>query len=125
MDVFQSLKVSVLVLVVAVAPSACGKSKSKSASAGGGTTVEAYDFRFDPRTLNVKAGQKVTLTFKNEGKAEHNFSVTGLSVDQDAQPDSSKTVTFTAPGSTGDVQFFCSYHKDSHNMVGTLHVSAS
>jgi plastocyanin len=118
------LKVGVLVVVLAVAPNACGKSTSKSAS-GGGTTVEAYDFRFDPKALNVKAGRKVTLTFKNEGKAEHNLSVTGLSVDQDAEPDATKTVTFTAPRSAGDVQFFCSYHKDSHNMVGTLHVSAS
>ena len=125
MSTVRWLKVSVLVLVLAVTSSGCGKSKSKSASTSSGTKVEAYDFRFDPKALNVKAGQKVTLTFKNEGKAEHNFSVTGLSVDQDAQPDSSKTVTFTAPGSTGDVQFFCSYHKDSHNMVGTLHVSAS
>ena len=72
-----------------------------------------------------KTGQKVTLTFKNEGTAEHNFSITSLSVDQDAQAGAAKTVTFTAPGSAGDVQFFCSYHKDSHNMMGTLHVSAS
>jgi plastocyanin len=124
MGTVRCLKVSVLVLVLAVAPSACGKTKSTSASTGGGTTVEAYDFRFDPKVLNVKAGQKVTLMFKNEGKTEHNFSVTSLSVDQEAQPGTTQTVTFTAPGSAGDVQFFCKYHKDSHNMVGTLHVSA-
>ncbi len=123
MGTVRWLKLSVLVLVLAVAPSGCGKSKSKAASTRGGTTVEAYDFRFDPKVLNVKAGQKVTLTFKNQGKAEHTFSITSLSVDQEAQPGATQMVTFTAPGSAGDVQFFCKYHKDSHNMVGTLHVS--
>jgi len=125
MSTVRWLKVSVLVLVLAVTSSGCGKGKSKSASTSSGTKVEAYDFRFDPKALNVKAGQKVTLTFKNEGKAEHNFSVTSLAVDRDAESDATQTVTFTAPGSAGDVQFFCKYHKDSHNMVGTLHVSAS
>ena len=125
MGAVRWLKVGVLVVALALALGACGKSKSKAASSGSGTTVEGYDFRFDPKVLNVKTGQKVTLTFKNEGTAEHNFSITNLSVDQDAQPGAAKTVTFAAPGSAGDVQFFCSYHKDSHNMMGTLHVSAS
>ena len=65
MGAVRWLKVGVLVVALALALGACGKSKSKAASSGSGTTVEGYDFRFDPKALNVKTGQKVTLTFKN------------------------------------------------------------
>ena len=123
------VKTTVSVVLLALASifglQACGSSSKSSAKAkaANGATLEAYDFRFDPKTLTAKAGEKVTLTFKNEGKAEHNFSVTSLAVDRDAESDATQTVTFTAPGSAGDVQFFCKYHKDSYNMVGTLHVT--
>lgn len=103
-----------------LALAACG---SKKESAAGGSNLSAYDFRFEPTTLSVKKGESVTLHFKNEGTVEHNFSVTGLSVDQDAAKGETKTVTFTAPAGVGDVQFFCKYHKDSKNMVATLHVT--
>ncbi len=63
------------------------------------------------------------LTFQNEGKTEHNFSITSLHVSQDAEKDETKTVTFIAPATAGDVQFFCKYQKDTKNMVGTLHVT--
>ena len=122
MGAVRWLKVGVLVVALALALGACGKSKSKAASSGSGTTVEGYDFRFDPKALNVKTGQKVTLTFKNEGKVEHNFSVSSASVDKDAENGKTVSVSFT-PDQAGKIQFFCKYHK-SRGMVGTLDVSA-
>ena len=73
------VKTTVSVVLLALASifglQACGSSSKSSAKAkaANGATLEAYDFRFDPKTLAAKAGEKVTLTFKNEGKVEHNF----------------------------------------------------
>jgi plastocyanin len=107
---------------------ACGKSdknKDNSGSSSGSSTasVTAMDFRFDPTTVDVKAGSKVTVTLKNSGQAEHNFSISSLNVNKDLEKGDSTTVTFTAPSTAGDVQYFCEYHKDSKGMVGTLHVT--
>ncbi|MBV8693548.1 MAG: cupredoxin domain-containing protein [Actinobacteria bacterium] len=124
-----SKRVMALVLVVplAVGLVACGKSKkSSSASSSAGAmsvSLTAKDFEFAPTALDVKAGQKVTVTFKNDGQAEHNFSITSLKVNQDLEAGKTATVTFTAPDKAGDVEYFCEYHKASHNMVGTLHVT--
>ena len=111
-----------LIVPLALGLAACGKSKKASASSSA-ISVEAADFMFTPATLSVKAGQKVTVTVKNAGTVPHNFSISSLNVNQDLTVGKSYTVTFTAPSATGDVQFFCEYHKDSKNMVGTLHVT--
>jgi plastocyanin len=103
---------------------ACGKSKkSTGGSTSAGTTLEAKDFQFTPASFSVATGQKVTVTFKNAGTVDHNFSITSLKVNQDLGAGKTATVTFTAPSSAGDVEFFCEYHKASKNMVGTLHVT--
>ena len=95
-----------------------------SPSGGGGATISlaAKDFMFDPTTLTATAGKPVTVTIKNEGQAEHNFSIESLKVNQDIEKGESKTVTFT-PTQSGSIQFFCEYHKNSHGMVGTLTVT--
>src|SRR4051794_17824652 len=90
-----------LVVPLAFGLVACGKSK-KSASSGSSSnamavSLEAKDFEFSPATLDVGVGQKVTVTFKNTGTAEHNFSITSLKVNQDLEPGKTATVTFTAP----------------------------
>ncbi len=41
-------------------------------------TVSAFDLGFDPDSLTVEAGQKVRLTFVNDGAMEHDWEVTGL-----------------------------------------------
>jgi plastocyanin len=115
-----------LVVPLALGLVACGTSK-KAATSGSShamaVSVDAKDFEFSPTTLSVGTGQKITLTFKNTGSAEHNFSIASLKVNQDLAAGKTATVTFTAPSSAGDVEYFCEYHKASKNMVGTLHVT--
>lgn len=116
-----------LVVPLAFGLVACGKSK-KSSSSGSSTSamavsLEAKDFEFNPASIDVGAGQKVTVTFKNTGTVEHNFSITSLKVNQDLEAGKTATVTFTAPSTAGDIEYFCEYHKASKNMVGTLHVA--
>lgn len=63
-----------ILLSLAIVSSSCGQSAT---STGGLRTiqVEMRDFAFSPETLTLQAGEKVTLTFKNVGKLEHEFMV--------------------------------------------------
>jgi plastocyanin len=97
---------------------------SAVSNAGGAATLNltTTDFKFTPTTLTATAGKPVTVTVKNNGQAEHNFSISSLTVDKDIEKGDSQTVTFT-PSQSGTVQFFCKYHKDSNGMVGSLSVT--
>ena len=97
---------------------------SAASNAGGAATLSlaTQDFKFVPTTLTATAGKAVTVTIKNNGQAEHNFSISSLSVDKDIEKGESQTVTFT-PSQSGKVEFFCKYHKATKNMVGSLNVS--
>jgi plastocyanin len=104
---------------------ACG-SNSASTSAGAGkpetATVEAYDYRFEPTTLNLTPGANVTVTLVNKGDSPHTFTVDDLDVNVEAQPGESQSVSFTAPES-GAVAFHCHFHPDQ--MMGTISVDGS
>jgi plastocyanin len=97
----------------------CGGSAATGGSGGAGAiNVEAHDFMFSPTTISAKAGDKVTVTIKNSGSYEHNFSITELGVSQDVEKGDTKTVTFTASGNT-NLKFFCKYHS-ARGMVGMV-----
>jgi uncharacterized cupredoxin-like copper-binding protein len=66
------LRVSAMPLTLAMILAACGQ----SAPSTGDTRrieIEMRDFAFAPETLTLRAGEKVTLAFKNVGKLEHEF----------------------------------------------------
>lgn len=128
-----------ILLTVGLVFAGCGSSGKKTSSSAttagstatttqaapqqsGSLSVVTQDFKFVPATLNARVGQAVTVALKNEGKAEHNFSISSLNVNQDLKPGETATVTFT-PKTAGDVQFFCEYHHITKNMVGTLTVT--
>jgi plastocyanin len=117
---------AVLVVFGVVLAGCSSSSDNKKTSSGGstGSTIQltAKDFSFSPATISAKAGQKVTVTLKNDGSTEHNFSVTSLNVDKDAEKGESASVSFT-PSASGTIEFFCKYHKASNNMVGSLQVT--
>jgi plastocyanin len=76
-------------------------------------------FYFDPSCARTKG--TVTVTIKNVGDTEHNFSISSMSIDKDIEKGQTATVTVTLP-SSGVVQFFCKYHKSS-GMQGAFIVS--
>jgi nitrosocyanin len=126
----RSIGAGLLVVAAGMGLAGCGggggEKKSATAkqesSSGGGTTIEAQDFKFVPNTLTAKSGEAVTVTIKNTGQAEHNFSIESLKVNKDIEKGESATVTFT-PTQAGSIEFFCEYHKASKGMTGTLTVS--
>lgn len=86
----------------------------------GKTEIELDDYYFEPTVIQGKAGQKVTLELKNEGKVEHSFVIDSQNVDQTIQPGEDAKVTVTIPAS-GAVSFYCKFHK-SEGMAGALAV---
>ncbi len=107
-------------VVAAMVLTACGGS---SAGSGGGSqniTVTATEFKFDPATITVKAGDKVTLTLNNKGTLEHTFVQPDLNINLKAAAGQSASTTFTAT-KAGSYQVVCDVpgHKEA-GMVGTI-----
>jgi len=105
---------------------AYGKSSSSSktsaaSSSGSSHEVELYDNYFQPKTISGKPGSTVKLELKNEGTAEHTFTVDAQKIDKELTAGKDSTVSVKIPAS-GSVQFYCKYHK-SLGMTGTIKAS--
>lgn len=70
----------------------------------GGTVVVEKDIAFDPPTVTVKAGEKVT--FKNEDSVAHQVEIDGEELELQSPGDD---VTWTA-SETGTYPFTCTIH---------------
>ena len=113
---------------LALVATGCGGSEEAGGGTGedpgGGTTIEvvAQDFSFDTTSLEVQPGADVTVTLKNEGEAEHTFTIEELDVEAEAHGGETAEASFTAPDS-GSYEFFCEYHPDQ--MSGTFAILGS
>jgi plastocyanin len=97
--------------------------KDVSGKSSATLTIEADDFYFSPTFVKVKPGQKVTITFKSDGKVPHTFTSSGLSIDKQISPGKSTKFTLTVP-STGDAfQFHCNFH-EGMGMQGAFYTKA-
>jgi len=85
--------------------------------------LEADDFYFGPTFVKAAAGQVVTVTVKNEGKATHTFTVDGSGVDQQLAPDTKATIEVTMPAS-GFVNYYCRFHR-GQGMQGAFYSTPS
>ena len=96
-------------------PSATGAAQASApapAPAAAGADLSIASFAFSPRSITVKAGQKVTVA-NNDGVA-HTFTSTAWD-SGNIQPGTSYTLT--APSQAGTYSFHCSIHPF---MTGTL-----
>jgi len=108
-------------------------------------TLQAAEFRFEPSSVEVTAGQQVTVTMQNMGTVEHDFVIQEIPVEQSAAESESATPGHTmdemevepavhtgamagmsasvsfVPTKPGTYEFFCAIpgHKEA-GMVGTL-----
>lgn len=110
-----------------LAVAGCGSDAStddEAVGSGGGDalTVIAEDFRFEPASLPLDAGQTVHLTVTNGGGAEHNFTLEEADVSEDVEPGEDADVTFTAPDANGTYTYYCEYHR-GRGMAGTITVT--
>ena len=63
---------SIAALAFTLAIAGCGSDSSSDEDA---TEILAEDFQFEPATLPLEAGSSVRLAVRNNGDAEHNFSL--------------------------------------------------
>jgi plastocyanin len=83
-----------------------------TALAGKELEVELDNFYFEPTFVKATAGAKLSVKLKNEGSAEHTFTIDSLGIDEDLQPDAEKTIEITLP-SSGTVNYYCRFHRAS------------
>jgi plastocyanin len=123
MNVSTRVRLAAVVFILASLPLvACGG----GSGTGGATAVDlkAVDINWEPKTLNAKVNQPLTVNIANGGTLEHSFAVPDLGVpEKTIAPGASDTVTFI-PSQAGTFQYVCNIpgHKEA-GMVGTLTVS--
>ncbi len=121
-------------ILLAVILAACGQNTTSSGDTRT-IEIELRDFAFSPETLTLRAGEKVTLSFKNVGKLEHEFMagtdpVIGKGYFKDwfagaeiassrdhgmdhagggvrVPPNATRTLTFVVPSHGGAFEFGC------------------
>jgi plastocyanin len=88
---------------------------------------------YDPKTLDAKPGQTLTIDWWNTDGAMHleggvhTLVSDALGIKMALPAESRKTITLTAPTTPGDYDFWCDSccgGKDNPKMHATLHVSA-
>ena len=85
--------------------------------------VAGTEFSFSPASVSVKAGERVKIIFRNNGRAPHNLIIEGLDIGtKTIGKGQTDVVEFTA-SSSGTFVFFCSVpgHRAS-GMEGNLKV---
>ena len=95
-----------------------GDHGTKDVSGQDEAELELDDNYFEPTVLKGTPGQKIRLELKNEGGAEHNFSLDDQGIDQDVDIGEDGEVDVTFPDS-GELEFYCSYHRQL-GMTGKL-----
>ncbi len=104
-------------------PPACGDGAVVSPAASSATlTISASEWRFDPSSLRVRAGESLTLTVSNAGTQLHTFTVPKLRVDSGPlELGATRELTFTAPTERGSYKVLCTFpgHEEA-GMIGSL-----
>ena len=116
-----------LIISVSLLAYACGGGEGDVGSNGGNDggpvsfDVTMGDNFYEPNEFTVKAGQKLTFAFKNEGAAIHNMRVSGadnkFNTEDDALSDPREirsggtgSLQWTAPDKAGEITVRCEFH---------------
>jgi plastocyanin len=133
MKILGTVSGAILAVVLAVALAACGGHKSTmsmaqqrpatetfAAAPNGGATIAIKNFAFDPSTLTVTPGERVTV--RNEDSATHTVTAGGAheGAFNTGNINPGSTATFTAPSQPGSYSYICQIHQFMH---GTLTVN--
>ena len=96
-----------------------GEMKDPDSDVGGETRIEIKDFHFNPQTLTVKSGEKVTWI--NRDEEPHTVVSVEKQFKKSPPLDTDQEFTITA-GAPGTYTYFCSVHP---KMTGTIVVQKS
>ena len=126
MQVRRMVSVGLAVTALVAGLVACGGgggAKSLSAQAD----VVAKDDpkpHFEPNKLQASVGSRVSFSFHNSGKVVHNFTLSFLGVDQDAQPGQTVQISFDVTPPPKGLGYYTFYDKNyqGDGMQGRLDV---
>ena len=113
-------------VALAVLSAACSSAAAKPAAPSGpavdGPTIVAKDMKFQPASVEVKAGSNVTIHFENQDAAPHNVAVytdsgAGTPVAVGDIVTSAKSDLVIPALKPGSYFFRCDVH---HDMTGTI-----
>src|SRR5213079_787253 len=96
-----------------------GEMKDADNTSSKQNTLEIKDFAFNPQTLTVKSGEKITST--NRDEEPHTVVSVEKQFKKSSALDTDQTFTITA-GAPGTYTYFCSVHP---KMTGTIIVVKS
>lgn len=116
-----------------VAPAPAVQTQAQAAPAAQAATdvkVVATDLKFNPATIQAKAGQPVKIVMENKGAIEHDIAFPTLKADKPAaslkalaKPGQTVTLEFT-PTAKGSYEYICTIpgHKEA-GMKGVINVA--
>ena len=96
-----------------------GDMKDADSTSSKQNTIEIKDFAFNPQTITVKSGDKITWT--NRDEEPHTVVSVEKQFKKSSALDTDQTFTITA-GAPGTYTYFCSVHP---KMTGTIVVVKS
>src|SRR5438034_10866200 len=96
-----------------------GEMKNADNTSSKQNTIEIKDFAFNPQTITVKSGEKITWT--NRDEEPHTVVSVEKQFKKSSALDTDQTFTITA-GAPGTYTYFCSVHP---KMTGTIVVVKS
>ena len=94
--------------------SLAGEMKDAGGTAGSGHKIEIKDFAFNPKTITVKSGEKITWI--NRDEEPHTVVSVEKQFKKSTALDTDQEFTITA-GAPGTYTYFCSVHP---KMTGTI-----
>jgi nitrite reductase (NO-forming) len=118
-----ALRAVITVTALGVALAACSNSSdpvgnvASGPATGDAAKIEAVDGdRFTPATLELPAGEEVTIEITNTDDRAHDFAIEAADLNTGTiQAGAVATATFTAP--EGTTEFVCTFHR---GMTGTI-----
>ena len=91
-----------------------GEMKNDASTSDKQNRIEIKDFAFNPQTITVKSGEKVTWI--NRDEEPHTIASVGKQFKKSTALDTDQEFTITA-GAPGTYEYFCSVHP---KMTGTI-----
>jgi plastocyanin len=106
-----------LTFAVLVLTGCGGQSKPahRSAATAGGPTITIQDFKFQPASLTVTPGAKVTVV--NKDTAAHTVTSIGTNAFDTGTIAGGRTSTFTAPTARRIYAYVCNIHEYMHGAL--------
>lgn len=117
------LKLSILFAALVVVMGACNEETEDTAAQESANTVEAFDFYFEPTSLQLEPGAEATITLNNAGGVAHSFTVPDLDLEIEAQSGDEVSGTFGVPDQPGTLDFYCKFHPE--DMTGTIAIGGA